>query len=72
MGDIYVMKADVTQQIPLTTRSGIDNQWPAWQARRQSEAWWVRFRQKWWRSDGFHAMFGEVSFAFSERPSAAD
>jgi hypothetical protein len=34
MGDIYVMKADVTQQMPLTTRSGIDNQWPAWQARR--------------------------------------
>jgi hypothetical protein len=46
MGDIYVMKADVTQQMPLTTRSGIDNQWPAWQARRQSEAWWVRFRQE--------------------------
>ena len=33
VGDIYVMDADGTHQKPLT-RSGIDNQWPAWQARR--------------------------------------
>ena len=33
MGDIYVMKADGTQQKPLT-KSGLDNQGPAWQARR--------------------------------------
>jgi TolB protein len=33
IGDIYVMNADGTHQKPLT-RSGIDNQWPAWQARR--------------------------------------
>ena len=33
IADIYVMNADGTHQKPLT-RSGIDNQWPAWQARR--------------------------------------